>query len=77
MSTRLEAKGVVMTKKWKAVVLFSLSLNLVCLVVVVDLGNKLVDAQLENLNLFLKLSSDQQALRRELNAAKTTFDKGR
>lgn len=63
-----------MTKKWKAVVLLSLSLNLGCFVVVVDIGQRLVDAQLENLNLFLKLSSDQQALRRELNAAKATFD---
>lgn len=63
-----------MTKKWKAVVLVSLSLNLVCFLVIADVGERLVDAQLENLSLFMKLSSDQQALRRDLNAAKATFN---
>jgi hypothetical protein len=66
-----------MTKKWKAVVLFSLVLNLVCFLIIADVGERLVDAQLENLNLFLKLSADQQALRRDLNAAKATFNHGR
>jgi hypothetical protein len=63
-----------MTKKWKAVILVSLSLNLVCFLVIADVGERLVDAQLENLSLFMKLSADQQALRRDLNAAKATFD---
>jgi hypothetical protein len=65
---------VTMTKRWKAVVLVSLSLNLVCFLVIADVGERLVNAQLENLSLFMKLSADQQALRRDLNAAKATFD---
>lgn len=58
-----------MTTKWKAFVLLSLTLNLVCFLVIVGIGERLVKAQKENLSLFQKLSSDQQLLRREFNQA--------
>lgn len=57
-----------MSKTWKVVVMLSLSLNLVCLVVISRMTEVFVDAQQENLGLFMQLSDDQQALRRELNA---------
>jgi hypothetical protein len=56
------------TRTWKVVVLLSLSLNLVCIVVITRMAEVFVDAQRENVGLFLQLSGDQQALRRELNA---------
>lgn len=59
-----------MSKKWKAFILLSLSLNLVCFVSIASLSRSFVDAQLENLGLFLKLSADQQSLRREFNATR-------
>lgn len=57
-----------MSKKWKAVVILSLSLNLTCFVVISRMTEVFVDAQQENLGLFMQLSGDQQELRRELNA---------
>jgi hypothetical protein len=65
-----------MTTKWKAFVLLSLALNLVCFVVIAGVGERLVEAQEENLSLFIKLSSDQQSLRRELNQAAGRIGQG-
>jgi hypothetical protein len=59
--------------KWKLFVLLSLSLNLVCLVSIARFGERLVEAQAENLILFQKLSSDQQSLRREVNQVSSQF----
>ena len=55
-----------MSTLWKIIVILSLSLNLVCFGAIARLGEKLVEAQSENLSLFGKLSSDQQSLRREV-----------
>ncbi len=63
-----------MTKIWKATVVLSILLTRVsfaAIAVVVKLQNA---AQWENLGLFQKLSSDRQALRRELNQAKIRFE---
>lgn len=57
-----------MTNFWKTVVIVSLSLNLACLVALSRMSDVFLDAQKENLGLFLQLSGDQQELRRELNA---------
>jgi hypothetical protein len=56
-----------MTMKWKLFVLLSLLLNLVSLISITRVGERLVEAQVENLALFQKLSSDQQSLRRQVN----------
>lgn len=56
-----------MSTMWKIVVVLSLLLNLVCFAEIASIGERLVDAQLENLDLFQKLSADQQTLRRQLN----------
>ena len=63
-----------MSKTWKATVVFSVALNVVCFVAIAVMAGALVDAQGENVNLFQRLSKDQQALRRELNAATARFD---
>jgi hypothetical protein len=76
LSRPLDFERVTMTTKWKVVVLFSLMLNLVCFVIIANQGESLVEAQLENLRLFSKLSADQQSLRREFNAAKATLEHG-
>ena len=56
-----------MSTLWKIVVILSFSLNLVCFGAIAQLGERLVEAQAENLSLFQKLSADQQSLRREVN----------
>ena len=65
-----------MSKAWKIVIVLSLSLNLVCLVVISRMTEVFVDAQQENLGLFMQLSGDQQALRRELNAHRAEVVEG-
>jgi len=65
-----------MTTKWKVFVLLSLTLNLVCFATLASIGEQLVEAQAENLNLFQKLSYDQQSLRRQLNHAAAQFNEG-
>lgn len=56
-----------MTKTWKAVVILSLSLNFFSFLAITRMSEAFIDAQRENLGLFLRISGDQQALRRELN----------
>jgi hypothetical protein len=65
-----------MTMMWKIFVLLSITLNLVCFATIAGIGERLVEAQAENLSLFQKLSSDQQSLRRELNQAAAQFSDG-
>ena len=65
-----------MSKFWKAVVVLSVALNLVCFVAIARTSGALVDAQLENVSLFQQLSRDQQALRRQLNEATARFEAG-
>lgn len=57
-----------MSKLWKALVILSVTLNFVGFAATGVLSSALLDAQWENLKLFHQLSSDQQALRRELHA---------
>ncbi len=63
-----------MSKTWKATVVLSVALNLVCFVAIAVMAGALVDAQWKNISLFQQLSGDQQALRRELNAATARFE---
>jgi len=65
-----------MSKTWKATVVLSVALNVVCFVAIAVMAGALMDAQWENVNLFQRLSKDQQALRRELNAATARFETG-
>ena len=65
-----------MSNVWKATVVFSVALNLVCLAAIAVMADALVDAQLENVSLFQKLSVDQQALRRQVNEAAARFEAG-
>jgi len=65
-----------MSKMWKATVVLSVALNLVCFVALAVMADALVDAQWENVSLFQQLSGDQQVLRRELNAATAWFEAG-
>ncbi|HEY7697062.1 MAG TPA: hypothetical protein VIE88_01535 [Vicinamibacteria bacterium] len=66
-----------MSTLWKIVVILSLSLNLVCFGAIAQLGERIVEAQAENLSLFQKLSSDQQSLRREVNQKEVGARTGR
>ena len=70
------ARKDLMTTMWKVFVLLSLSLNLVCFATIASIGERMVEAQAENLNFFQKLSFDQQSLRRELNQAAAHFNGG-
>ncbi len=63
-----------MSKTWKATVVLSVALNLVCFVAIAVMTGALLDAQGKNVSLFQKLSGDQQSLRRELDAATARFD---
>jgi len=63
-----------MSTMWKVGLLLSLTLNLVCFAAIAGIGERLVEAQRENLSLFQKLSVDQQSLRRELNQAAAKFN---
>ncbi len=65
-----------MSKTWKATVVLSVALNLVCFVAIAVMTGALLDAQWKNVSLFQQLSKDQQALRRELNAATARFEAG-
>ena len=65
-----------MSKMWKATVVLSVALNLVCFAAIAVMADALVDAQWENVSLFQQLSGDQQVLRRELNAAIAWFEVG-
>ena len=65
-----------MSKMWKATVVLSVALNLVCFAAIAVMADALVDAQWENVSLFQQLSGDQQVLRRELNAATAWFETG-
>lgn len=66
-----------MSKIWKATVVVSVLLNFVCFAAIAVIVEVLIDAQWENLRLFHQLSGDQQALRRELNAATTRLELGK
>jgi hypothetical protein len=65
-----------MSRVWKATVILSVALNLVCFVAIAKMSGALVAAESENLSLFQKLSRDQQALRRQLNEATARFEAG-
>ncbi len=65
-----------MSKTWKATVVLSVALNLVSFVAIAVMTRALLDAQWKNVSLFQQLSKDQQALRRELNAATARFEAG-
>jgi hypothetical protein len=56
--------------------ILSLTLNLVCFATIATIGERLVEAEAENLSLFRKLSIDPQSLRRELNRAAAQLSEG-
>jgi len=62
------------SKAWKVAVVFSFVLNAICFAAIAIMVDVVIDAQWENLGLFHQLSGDQQALRRELNAATAQFE---
>lgn len=65
-----------MSKIWKVAVVVSVLLNFVSFAAIAIMAEALIDAQWANLNLFHQLSGDQQALRRELNAATERLELG-